>query len=256
MRFLPLASLLLAGVALTGCATATSRQPDPRDPFERFNRASFAFNEKLDRTVARPAARFYVRVVPRLARTGVTNFFANIEQPAVFLNDVLQGKPRPAANDLGRFLLNSTIGLGGLLDPASAMGLDRNEEDFGQTLGRWSLRPGPYLVVPLFGPRSVRDGFGDLVDRFADPSSYIEDDGVRWGLLGLELLDQRARLLEIEEVLDRAFDRYAFVRNAYLQRRAYLVSDGEVPEEPLEDPALLEEEAGESAPTPEAPPPR
>lgn len=228
--------ILLSGILLSGCASTTARKPDARDPFERFNRASFAFNEKLDRAVARPVARGYVRVVPRVARTGVSNFFANLEQPAVFLGDLLQGKPRPAAHDLGRFLLNSTLGFGGLFDPASSAGLDRNDEDFGQTLGRWGVHPGPYLVVPVFGPRTLRDGFGDVVDRFADPAYYLEDDGLRWSLWGLELLDQRARLLDAEKVLNRAFDRYAFMRNAYLQRRAYLVSDGAIEEEPLEDP--------------------
>lgn len=237
-------SILLLCAALSGCATAPPRQPDARDPFERFNRASFAFNETLDRRVAKPVARGYQRVVPRIVRRGVSNFFTNLEQPAVFLSDTLQGKPRAAAHDLGRFLLNSTFGLGGFLDPASDAGIERNEEDFGQTLGRWGVGAGPFLMVPVFGPRTLRDGFGDLVDRFADPSHYIEDDGVRWGLIALEGVDQRSRLLEAEKVLEDVFDRYAFIRNAYLQRRAYLVSDGAVEEEPLEDPAEEEEDGG------------
>lgn len=237
-------SIFLLCTALSACASTPPRQPDARDPFERFNRASFAFNEALDRRVAKPAARGYQRVVPRIVRRGVSNFFTNLEQPAVFLSDALQGKPRAAAHDLGRFLLNSTFGLGGFLDPASDAGIERHDEDFGQTLGRWGVGSGPFLMVPVFGPRSLRDGFGDLVDRFADPTFYIEDDGVRWGLLALEGIDQRSRLLDAEEVLEGVFDRYAFIRNAYLQRRAYLVSDGEIEEEPLEDPA--EDEAGGS----------
>lgn len=237
-------SMLFLGLLLCGCASTAGRHTDPRDPFERFNRASFAFNDRLDRAIARPVARGYVRVVPRVARTGVSNFFSNLKQPVVFLSDLLQGKPRPAAHDLGRFLLNSTLGFGGLLDPATDAGLDRNDEDFGQTLGRWGVHAGPYLVIPVFGPRTLRDGFGDLIDQLADPVYYIEEDKVRWSLRGVKLLDQRARLLGTEQILNRAFDRYAFVRNAYLQRRAYLIRDGasdegssddlETPDEPAD----------------------
>ena len=136
------------------------------------------------------------------------------------------------------------FGFGGLLDPATEAGLDRNDEDFGQTLGRWGVHAGPYLVIPVFGPRTLRDGFGDLVDQLADPVYYIEEDKVRWSLRGVKLLDQRARLLGTEQILNRAFDRYAFVRNAYLQRRAYLIRDGasdegssddlETPDEPAD----------------------
>lgn len=237
-------SMLFLGLLLCGCASTAGRHTDPRDPFERFNRASFALNDRLDRAIARPVARGYVRVVPRVARTGVSNFFSNLKQPAVFLSDLLQGKPRPAAHDLGRFLLNSTLGFGGLLDPATEAGLDRNDEDFGQTLGRWGVHTGPYLVIPVFGPRTLRDGFGDLVDQLADPVYYIEEDKVRWSLRSVKLLDQRVRLLGTEQILNRAFDRYAFVRNAYLQRRAYLIRDGasdegssddlETPDEPAD----------------------
>lgn len=231
-----LSALLLAGLALGGCATTKGDRPDPRDPFERVNRATFAFNEAVDRAVARPVARAYRRALPQPVQTGVSNFFDNLQQPAVMINDLLQGKPRAAVNDFGRLLLNTTLGLGGLLDPASAAGLDRNDEDFGQTLGKWGVGPGPYLMVPLFGPYTLRDGIGTVADEFADPLLYVEDDGARYGLYALRALDRRVRLLELEPALDRAFDRYAVIRSAYLQRRAYLVSDGELPdEEPLEE---------------------
>lgn len=239
---------LFACAVLAGCASPAARKPDARDPFERVNRATFAFNETVDRAIAKPAARAYKRVVPGLARRGITNVFSNLEQPGVMVNDLLQGKLRPAAHDAGRFLLNTTLGLGGLFDPASPAGLDRNEEDFGQTFGKWGIPVGSYLMLPLLGPSSVRDGLGGLADEYADPSTYIEEDKVRWGAEALKQLDRRARLLEVEGALERAYDRYALIRSAYLQRREYLVSDGEVPEEELEDPALEDPEPADGPP--------
>jgi phospholipid-binding lipoprotein MlaA len=220
----------LALLALSGCAASPSK-PDPRDPWERMNRATHKFNDGIDRAIAKPAARAYRKVVPRIARTGVSNFFSNLEQPTVLLNDLLQGKLRPAGNDAARFLLNTTLGLGGLFDPASPAGFDRNDEDFGQTLGKWGVGPGPYLVLPFLGPATFRDGFGNVVDQFSEPDSYVKDDKVLWSSKVLGLLEQREQLLDLEPALARTFDKYAFIRNAYLQRRAYLVSDGAVAEE-------------------------
>jgi phospholipid-binding lipoprotein MlaA len=236
----------LALLALSGCAASPSTKPDPRDPWERVNRATYGFNDGIDRAIAKPAARAYRKVVPRIARKGVSNFFANLEQPTVMLNDLLQGKWRPAGNDAARFLLNTTLGLGGLFDPASPAGLDRNDEDFGQTLGKWGVASGPYLMVPFLGPSTVRDGFGEIPDEYTDPRHYVERDAIRFGVLFFNLLDSRARQLSLEDTLNQAFDRYAFIRNAYLQRREYLVTDGEVPEESLEDPeAEAEAESGD-----------
>jgi len=260
----------LALLALVGCAASPPAKRDPRDPWERVNRATFTFNDKIDRAIAKPAARAYRKVVPGVARKGVTNFFANLEQPTVMLNDVLQGKWRPAGQDAARFLLNTTLGLGGLFDPASPAGIDRNDEDFGQTLGKWGVRPGPYLMLPFLGPATVRDGVGDVVDAFTEPDNYVKDDTVVWSLQALELLQQRESLLDLEPALERTFDKYAFIRNVYLQRRQYLVSDGAVAEEEATAPEdeftdeELEEAERESGmsdepppeePQPEAPPP-
>jgi phospholipid-binding lipoprotein MlaA len=179
----------------------------------------------------------YVRVVPSPIRTGVTNFFANLHTTTVLVNDTLQGKLRSAGNDLGRFLLNSTVGLGGIFDPATSAGLAHNDNDFGLTLGHWGLHPGPFVELPLLGPSDVRDGAGEAVDTYTNPRQYIHNNYVRYGLFLPYLIDIRASLLSLDETLKNVYDPYAFIRDAYLQRRAYLVSDGKsAPEEPLVDP--------------------
>ena len=214
---------------LVGCASLPpGAKPDPRDPWERFNRASFKFNDALDRAILRPTARAYVKVTPRVVRTGVSNFLANLETTTVLVNDMLQGKMRAAGHDTARLLLNSTLGLGGLLDPATAMGLDKNDEDFGQTLGKWGVGNGPYLMLPLLGPTTVRDGFGRIPDTFTDPAHYLEDDSTRFTISAVGIIDLRAGLLDLDPQLNQAFDRYAFVRNVWLQRRDYKVKDGEI----------------------------
>jgi len=233
--------LVVAGLMLAGCASLPNDKPDPRDPWERFNRASFKVNDALDRAIAKPAAKGYKKVTPRVVRTGVSNFISNLGTITTVFNDVLQGKIKQAGHDSGRFLLNSTIGLGGLFDPASAAGLERNNEDFGQTLGKWGVPSGAYLMVPFFGPSTVRDGLGSGVDVFTNPVRYVDDTGVRYGLAGLDLIDSRARRLPLEDTLNQAFDKYTFIKNAYLQQREYAVTDGNVPppkfdDEPLEDP--------------------
>lgn len=252
--------LLVAGMMLAGCASVpSSSRPDPRDPWERFNRASFKVNDALDRAILRPTARAYVKVMPRMIRTGVSNFFSNLETVTTLVNDTLQGKFGAAGHDTARFLLNSTLGFGGLLDPATDAGLDKNDEDFGQTLGKWGVSSGPYLMVPLLGPTTVRDGLGRVPDRFTDPSHYLEDDSTRYIITGVEIVDLRAGLLDLDDQLNQSFDRYAFVRNAWLQRRDYKVKDGEVEDEPLDEEALLNEDpaaaAGEPAPPSEDPKP-
>lgn len=244
-------AVVLAGAALwlAGCATTAARTAHPQDPLEPINRATYAFNDGLDRAVVRPVARGYKRVVPQWARTGVSNFFSNAAYPITLANNLLQGKLGAAASDTGRFVLNSTFGLGGLLDPATLSGLDRNDEDFGQTLGRWGVPAGPYLVIPILGPYTVRDGFGGLVDDFFEPRHYLEDDSTRWGLWLGDRFDRRVRLLDADAVLQRTGDPYAFVRSAYLQRREFLVRDGNLPEEPLpEDPAEFEDPDADPGP--------
>jgi phospholipid-binding lipoprotein MlaA len=235
MQKIALLGLLLL---IAGCASTPSSQPDPRDPWERFNRSAFKFNDALDRAVARPVAKAYVKVTPRFIRTGISNALSNLNTVPTAINDVLQGKMREAGRDSARFLLNSTLGLGGLFDPASAAGLENNDEDFGQTLGKWGVKSGPYVMLPILGPSTVRDIFGRGVDQFTYPVNYLEDDSTRYFIRGVDFLDLRAGLLDLDAQLERSYDRYAFVRNAWLQRREYKVKDGNVEDESLE----LEEE--------------
>jgi phospholipid-binding lipoprotein MlaA len=242
-------TILIAGAMLSGCATVPAGKPDPRDPWERFNRTTFAVNDALDRSFARPVAKGYVKVVPRFVRIGVGNVFNNLNTLGTVVNDVLQGKMRQAGRDSTRFLLNSTVGLGGLLDPATDVGLELNDEDFGQTFGKWGMGAGPYLMLPLLGPTTVRDGFGRLLDQFTYPVTYLGDESTRYIIRGVSLLDTRAGLLDLDPQLDKAYDRYAFMRNAWLQRREFQVTDGEIDESEFDLEAGMEEEPD---PAPEA----
>jgi phospholipid-binding lipoprotein MlaA len=243
------AFLALAALMLAGCATLPPGKPDPRDPLERFNRSMFAFNDAIDKAVAKPAAKAYVKVTPRFVRTGVSNVFNNLNTLGTAVNDVLQGKMKQAGRDSARFLMNSTLGLGGLFDPASAAGLELNDEDFGQTFGKWGVKPGPYLMLPFLGPSTFRDTAGKLADQFTYPVYWLEDDSTRLIIRGVSLLDMRADLLDLDEQLDQSYDRYAFVRNAWLSRREFQVTDGEVDES-----AFDLEEGMEEEPTPDAAP--
>jgi phospholipid-binding lipoprotein MlaA len=241
--------------ALSGCVTLPpNHSPPPQDPWESWNRGVYRINDKVDRAVVKPIARTYVRAVPAPARTGVSNFFANLRTTTVMVNDALQGKFGAAANDLARFVVNTTIGVGGLLDPASQMGLDKNDEDFGQTLGHWGLRPGPFIEIPVLGPSDLRDGSGRIVDIFTGPTHYIHNNWVSYGLYGVSALDARAGLLSLDETLQKVFDPYAFVRDAYLQRRAYLVSDGKGTDEVLVDPGADDADTAPPAAQPPAQP--
>jgi phospholipid-binding lipoprotein MlaA len=234
------AFVALLSLSLVGCASAPNARKDPRDPLEGFNRASYKFNDAIDRALLKPAAKGYKAVTPDFMETGVTNFFSNLTQPTVIINDLLQGKFKAGLNDTGRFLVNTTVGIGGLFDPASAAGLDRNDEDFGQTLGKWGVPSGPYLMVPLFGPTTFRDGVGTGIGVYTDPAHYIERDAIRYSLTGLDVIDSRARRLSLDDTLTSAYDPYTFIKNAWLQQREYQVKDGNVPsptfDEPLEDP--------------------
>ncbi len=234
--------VLVAGLLAAGCASVPSGQPDPRDPWERFNRASFRVNDALDRAVLRPTARAYVKVMPRIVRTGVSNVFANLETVTTLVNDALQGKMSAVGHDSARLLLNTTLGLGGLLDPASAAGIDRNDEDFGQTLGVWGLQSGPYLMLPFLGPSTVRDTIGRVPDHFTDPTHYLEDDSTRYTITAVEIIDLRAGLLDYDDDLAQSFDRYAFVRNVWMQRREYKVKDGNVEEPAFDEDEMLDEQ--------------
>lgn len=197
--------------------------PRAYDPWEPFNRKVHRFNNAVDRTVARPLARAYVEVVPRPVRLGVSNFFDNLGQPLTMVNQLLQGRPGEAGQTFARFILNSTLGVGGLFDPASAAGLPRRREDFGQTLGVWGWRTSRYVELPFFGPRTVRDTFGLAGDMPLSPVRQIEDDRTRIFLQGLNLVDTRAQLLSLDSLREDAVDDYALVRDSWMQRRAYQI---------------------------------
>ncbi len=232
--------LALAGLALAaagGCATVPgAAPPTPADPWEAFNRKVFVFNEAVDEAVLKPVATAYRDVVPELVRTGIGNVLGNIGDVWSAANLLLQGKVHSGLDMGMRVLTNTVFGLGGLLDPATEMGLTRRSEDFGQTLGRWGLGPGPYLVLPLLGPSNVRDGSALLVDRQASPSTLGKTDAATYGIAALEVITLRAGLLGASKLLDDvALDKYSFLRQAYLSRRLDLVHDGAPPMEAFED---------------------
>jgi phospholipid-binding lipoprotein MlaA len=236
-RLLLIALSIVVSLGGSACVSLPPNAPrSPQDPWESFNRGVYKFNDKLDRAVAKPVAREYVKIVPHPIRTGVTNFFSNLETPSVMVNDALQWKLLAAGNDLGRFVLNTTVGIGGILDPATSAGLARNNEDFGQTLGKWGIHPGPFIEIPLLGPSDLRDAPARFVDSYLNPRQYIKNNYIKYGLYVPDYVDRRAALLPLDDTLQQAYDPYAFVRDAYLARRAYLVSDGRIKDEPLSDP--------------------
>jgi phospholipid-binding lipoprotein MlaA len=218
-------------------ACASTKPRSPQDPFEPVNRGLYHADDLLDRAIGKPIAKAYKKVAPPPIRTGVSNFLENLRTPKVMINDALQGKFKSSANDLGRFLLNSSLGVGGLLDPATDAGLERNDEDLGQTLGKWGVPAGPYIMLPIFGPSSLRDMPTELVDQLANPRHYMNREA-RYALTGLAVLDDRVSFLALDETLSKTFDPYVFVRDAYLKRREYKVKDGNVPEEEFTDPDL------------------
>lgn len=232
---------ILIAAVLSGCATNSS----PQDPLEPFNRGVYRFNDALDKAVVKPVAQGYDAVVPQPVQTGVANFFSNLGDVVVVLNDFLQLKVAQGTADAGRLLINSTIGILGFIDVGSDIGLPKHYEDFGQTLGYWGMGAGAYVVLPFFGPSSARDTAGLAVDIVSYPVYYVNDSTVRLALYGTDTVSDRDQLLRAEKVLDAAaLDQYQFVRDAYLQRRQNLVYDGNPPKEDFE------EEAPESEPAP------
>ena len=206
---------------------------DPRDPFEGVNRVVFVFNEQLDRVVARPLAKAYVRVTPGWVQTGVGHFFGNLGDVWTSVNAVLQLKGRMATESAMRVAINTTLGLGGVLDVASEMSLPKHREDFGQTLGHWGVGTGPYLMLPVLGPSSVRDGLATVLDWQASGVQYLGDSDTRAALTVLRLTDQRARLLPVEAAMRGAsLDPYSFVRQVWFQKRLQEVHDGAPPRDP------------------------
>ncbi|MCO7213732.1 MULTISPECIES: VacJ family lipoprotein [Halomonas] len=219
--------VMAVALAASGCASSgVSSEPNPADPWEGFNRRVFAFNDVLDRYALKPAAQGYRYVTPDPLERGVSNFFDNLGEVRTVFNSLLQGKGANAGNSSMRFLMNTTFGLGGLLDPATHAGFIADEEDFGQTLAAWGVGEGPFVVLPFLGPSTVRDTSALPVDWYTYPLTYVEDDTVRYSLRGLELLDARASLLDQEDLIRG--DRYSFIRDAWLQRRRFEVTDGEL----------------------------
>jgi len=225
--------LAVAAFALDGCASTAAGTPG--DPLEEMNRAVFSFNEALDEAVLKPVASGYQTVVPEFVRYTVENFFANFNDGWSAINHLLQGKPA-AALEMGlKFSVNTVLGFGGLVDVAGA-GIERRSEDFGQTLGRWGIGAGPYLVLPLLGPSTVRDTAALVADWQAIPEAFLEQGVERFALTSLHVISVRAGLLSATRVLDEiALDKYSLVRDGYLARRRYLVYDGNPPEEPEAD---------------------
>lgn len=220
--------LLAAAALLAGCAAAPARNAG--DPLEPMNRALFRVHETADRFVLKPVVTVYGTLVPQVVRTGVSNFFNNIEDAFSAVNDLLQAKPDKLGDDLGRVLLNTGFGLGGLIDIASGAGIERGNEDFGQTFAVWGVGSGPYLFIPLIGPSNFRDATGLGLRAYLGPIGYVDDVSVRNGIYVLNAIDMRYQAGDAVDVVQTAaLDRYTFIRNAYNQRRRYLIFDGKVP---------------------------
>ncbi|MCW9014134.1 MAG: VacJ family lipoprotein [Gammaproteobacteria bacterium] len=235
---------LLSNLLLSGCATIEG-STDPNDPFESYNRSIHKFNDTVDRYVLKPVAQGYDTVTPAPVQKGVSNFFSNLDDVLVMINDLFQLKFRQFASDTGRFVINSTLGIFGLIDWASDMGLEKHNEDLGQTLGYWGVPSGPYFVLPFWGPSTIRDAGGFVTESYGYDPMYNElhdgfpitarEEKPAWTMTAIKAIDNRAQLLKAEAILDEAaLDRYIFIREAYLQRRKNLVHDGNPPEEETE----------------------
>lgn len=218
--------LLLTGVLLSGQVVADSSE-ETQDPWEGFNRKVFVFNDTLDTYGLKPIAKGYRAITPDPVEDGISRMFSNVGEIVNVVNDLLQGKFRQAGNDTGRFLVNTTVGLVGFFDVADDLGMPKNEgEDFGQTLGVWGVEDGPYVVLPFLGPSTLRDGPAKIVDFLVDPISEIDHVPTRNQILGVDVVSGRADLLKAEELIKG--DKYSFIRDVYLQRREYLLKDGNV----------------------------
>ncbi len=224
-RLLSVALLTAVLGGLTGCATTAKNS---KDPYEPFNRAMFSVNEALD-LVVKPVAQGYDAAAPRPVKVGISNFFGNIADVGTSLNNLLQGKGEQGFSDVSRVLINTTVGIGGVFDVASEIGLEKHSEDFGQTLGKWGVGEGPFFYWPLIGPRTTRDTFAGVVDANIDPVWHLKNIPARNSLAGARLIKTRAQLLPTDKMIEQAaFDKYDYIRNAYLQNRRSEVSDGKM----------------------------
>ncbi|MDO6513684.1 MULTISPECIES: VacJ family lipoprotein [unclassified Neptuniibacter] len=220
-----LRSLLVAGAVSIMLSQPSVAADVEVDPWEGFNRAMFSFNDGLDTYALKPVSQGYKAIMPDIAETGVSNFFGNLSDVGTLLNNLLQGKFSNATQDFARIAFNSTFGLAGLIDVATPMGIEKHDEDFGQTFGYWGVESGPYLVLPFFGPTTVRDGIGRVPDYLVDPVRQLDDNGARNAMYATRIINDRAELLEAEKLISG--DKYTFVRDAYLQKRAFSIVDGD-----------------------------
>lgn len=259
IRLIALGGALALVALMSGCATLPpGAKKDPRDPLERVNRTIWSVDDTLAHKVALPIGHAYTRVTPAFLRRGIANVFRNARSPDVMVNDLLQAKFIALGQETARLLLNTTLGLGGLLDPATGVGLPKDDNDFGRTLGTWGVGPGPYLVLPLLGPSDLRDGLGKIPDLFANPQNYIGNKAWFYGVYTLDFLNTTTEtLIPTYELLDQqnAFDRYAFARNAYLQRREFLIHGDSGPAVDQEERDLQKSLQEDSDTTPAAPAP-
>jgi len=237
--------IALLALLLTSCASSGGH---PQDPIEPFNRAIFSFNETVDDVVLKPVARGYRAALPELVRTGVSNFFSNLDDVWISVNNLLQGKFADGFQDLARFAFNSSFGILGLFDVSTELNIPKHNEDFGQTMGRWGAGTGPYIVLPIFGSSSIRDGLGFIVDRQADIVRNIDHVPTRNVLIATRVINTRANLLDVGKVAEEAaLDKYRFMRDAYFQRRRNLVYDGDPPREKEPTSSLSQPEHDETA---------
>ena len=222
-------ALVLAILWISGCASSPTKAPHPADPWENYNRVVFKFNDGLDRAILKPVTRGYQKVAPNIVETGVSNFFSNLSDVGNSVNNLLQGEPRKAGSDLVRFTLNSTFGLGGVIDVASSAGFEKHSEDFGQTLAVWGVPSGPYVMLPFLGPSNIRDSGGYAVDLFTHyPWRYLDHEAARYSLTTMSFIDLRSEVLKIEDLLGTSFfDRYASIRDAWIEYRISQISNGE-----------------------------
>lgn len=253
-RILRAVALLFVAIIATGCAATPGRTPLGDDRFEGFNRGVYKVNDAVDRAALKPTAKGYRKITPRWMRAGVSNFFANLEYPITIVNQFLQGKPGTGFKDTGRFLINTTLGVGGLFDVATPIGLEAHDEDFGQTLAKWGVNSGPFVMLPLFGPSTVRDAPSRIIDYFLDPLTHLDIPWeAEWGQRALDLVNTRAELLPLDATLERTFDPYAFIRDAWLQRREFEIFDGNPPPETLEEDFMDDEAMEEDVATGDTP---
>lgn len=247
-----LVSAITASVFAIGSTSAWAETNNPKDPFENFNRSVFSFNQRVDQNLLRPVAKGYQTVVPSPVRQGVSNFFGNINDVWIGVNNLLQGKVVAAGSDAGRVVVNTTLGILGIFDVATNFGLEKHDEDFGQTLATWGVGDGPYLVLPFFGPRTLRDSAGLGVDVYTDPVGRHTPVDERNSALAVRIVKDRAELLDAESVVsDAALDPYTYLRDAYLQHRQYVIHDGQMPRSKDDDfdigPEIDDSDSGDKA---------